>query len=109
MRFWDSTIPVLRYSCVVTYDQFEFTLAGKYLHKFFAFDISKGDSISIDIKMQLFETASANFWFLGMEWDKSSQKFLISFKKLFVSQFNCVVCFVTMLLFLIEDAESFDE
>lgn len=59
--------------------------------------------------MKLFETVLQNFWFLGMEWHESSQKLLISIKKMFVSEFCCVVCFVTMLLFLIEDAESFDE
>lgn len=59
--------------------------------------------------MKLFETALQNFWFLGMEWDEGSQKFLISIEKLFVSQSQCVVCFVTMLLFIINEAESFDE
>lgn len=59
--------------------------------------------------MKLFETALENFRFLGMEWDEKSQKFLISLGKMFVSEFCCVVCFVTMLLFVIKDAESFDE
>lgn len=59
--------------------------------------------------MKLFETALKYFWFLGMEWDESSQRYFISFKKMFIPQFLGVICFTTTLIFLIKDAKSFEE
>lgn len=59
--------------------------------------------------MQLFETALKNFWFLGMEWDDSSQKFAYSLKKNLYAYGVSVVCITCTLSFLIHDAVNFDE
>lgn len=59
--------------------------------------------------MQLFETALESFWFLGLEWDESSQQFLYSIKKNVISQCVSVVCIISTFFFLIKEAKTFDE
>lgn len=59
--------------------------------------------------MQVFETTLKNFWFLGMEWDESSQQFFYSIKKNVFNYSIGAVCVTGTLLFLINDAKSFQE
>lgn len=59
--------------------------------------------------MEIFETALENFSFLGMEWDENSQKFLYNIKKSAVTKIVSITCFIFTLLFLMYDAQSFDE
>lgn len=59
--------------------------------------------------MKLFETALESFWFLGMEWDESSQKFSYSIKKNVISQCVSGAVFISTLIFLVKEAKTFDE
>lgn len=59
--------------------------------------------------MKLFETALESFWFLGMEWDDHSQKFLISITKNVYAYCISIMCITSTTLYLIFDARSFDE
>lgn len=57
--------------------------------------------------MSVLETALESFSILGLEWDESSQKLLYSIKKQFISQFLGVLCIMSTLIFLTNDAETF--
>lgn len=57
--------------------------------------------------MSVLETALESFSFLGLEWDESSQKLLYSIKKQFISQFLGVLCIISTLIFLTNDAKTF--
>lgn len=88
------------------FNQFELTLAGEKSHKFFALDILKA---KLNIKMELFETASKNFWILGMEWDESTQKFVYSIIKNFYAYCVSIMCITLTTFYLIYDAQRFEE
>lgn len=58
--------------------------------------------------MKLFERAVENFAFLGLELDESAEKYSLTKNYLF-SQFLCVVCIISSIIFFTYDAKTFYE
>lgn len=59
--------------------------------------------------MKLFEIALKNLRFLGTRWDESAQRFRYSYKMNSISLGFGVLCFISTLLFLFFEANSFQE